>query len=229
MIFLMKRRTMVTYKPDFRKAYKLANEILLKSQELKGFPFSVTKVIREITDIQCCSYDRAHKYDIDIEAFGSDAAILTEYAGRLIIFYNQQDIQPRIRFSMLHEIGHYLLEHKLKTENLNLYEKQEVETNYFAAQLLMPEQTLIEIQARGKHISTDFLVSSFQVSKEAARKRIETLNKVKPEYRTRDEKEFDDLILLKYKMFLDSIIPAKNSYNWFDDEYERQRERDSWY
>lgn len=30
-------------------------------------------------------------------------------------------------------------------------------------------------------------------------------------------------------MFLDSIIPAKNSYNWFDDEYERQRERDSWY
>lgn len=130
---------------------------------------------------------------------------------------------------MLHEIGHYLLEHKLKTENLNLYEKQEVETNYFAAQLLMPEQTLIEIQARGKHISTDFLVSSFQVSKEAARKRIETLNKIKPEYRTRDEKEFDDLILLKYKMFLDSIIPAKNSYNWFDDEYERQRERDSWY
>ncbi len=93
----------------------------------------------------------------------------------------------------------------------------------------MPEQTLIEIQARGKHISTDFLVSSFQVSKEAARKRIETLNKIKPEYRTRDEKEFDDLILLKYKMFLDSIIPAKNSYNWFDDEYERQRERDSWY
>ena len=73
MIFLMKRRTMVTYKPDFRKAYKLANEILLKSQELKGFPFSVTKVIREITDIQCCSYDRAHKYDIDIEAFGSAA------------------------------------------------------------------------------------------------------------------------------------------------------------
>ena len=130
---------------------------------------------------------------------------------------------------MLHEIGHYLLEHKLKTENLNLYEKQEVETNYFAAQLLMPEQTLIEIQARGKRISTDFLVSSFQVSKEAARKRIETLNKIKPEYRTRDEKEFDDLILLKYKMFLDSIIPAKNSYNWFDDEYERQRERDSWY
>ena len=228
MIFLMKRRTMVTYKPDFRKAYKLANEILLKSREIKGFPFSVTKVIKEISDIQCCSYDRAHKYDIDIESFGSDAAILTEYAGRLIIFYNQQDIQPRIRFSMLHEIGHYLLEHKLKTENLNLYEKQEVETNYFAAQLLMPEQTLIEIQARGKRISTDVLVSSFQVSKEAARKRIETLNKIKPEYRTRDEKEFDDLILLKYKMFLDSIMPAKNSYNWFDDEYERQQERDTW-
>jgi len=34
---------------------------------------------------------------------------------------------------------------------------------------------------------------------------------------------------LKYKSFLDSIMPEKNLLNWFDDEYERQRERESWY
>ena len=93
----------------------------------------------------------------------------------------------------------------------------------------MPEQTLLELQRRGKMIDANFLVTSFKVSKEAANKRIETMYKIKPEFRSNEEKEFDDLILLKYKMFLDSIIPEKNQYNWFEDEYERQMERDNWY
>ena len=220
---------MVTYKPDFKKAYMLANEILLKSRIINAFPFSVTKVISEASDIQCCSFKRAHLHNVDIEAFGSKAAVLTECIGRLIIFYNQEDMDERIKFSMLHEVGHYLLQHELNTDDEELYEKQEIETNYFAAQLLMPEQMLIELQKRGKRITVDFLVDSFKVSKEAANKRVETLHKVKPEYRSKEEKEYDDLILLKYKLFLDSIMPEKNLLNWFDDEYERQRERDSWY
>lgn len=219
---------MVTYKPDFKHAYILANEILLKSQMINYFPFSVTKVIKEVSDIQCCSFERAHNYNVDIEALGSEAAILTEYAGKLIIFYNQQDIDTRIRFSMMHEVGHYLLGHKLDTNDKDLYERQEIETNFFAAQVLMPEQTLVEIQIRGKRIDVDFLVTSFQVSKEAAVKRIETMQKIKPEYRTRIEKEFDDLILMKYKKFLDSIVPVKNVYS-YEDEYERQIERDRWF
>lgn len=218
----------MTYKPEFRKAYVVANEILLKSQTISVFPFSVTKVIKEISDIQCCSFERAWKYSVDIEALGSESAILTEYFGRLIIFYNQLDAEGRIRFSMLHEIGHYFLCHNLNTDDKALYAKQEIEANFFAAQILMPEQLLLEIQKRGKRINVDFLVTSFNVSKEAANKRIETMYKIKPEYRSKEEKEFDDLILLKYKMFLDTIIPEKNQYNWFEDEYERQMERDRW-
>lgn len=219
----------MNYKPDFKKAYVLANDILLISRAISAFPFSITKMIKEITDIQCCSFKRAHDYGIDIEAFGSESAVLTEYDGKLIVFYNQLDVDTRIRFSMLHEIGHYLLLHKLKTDDKDLYEKQEIEANCFAAQLLMPEQTLIELQKRGKRIDVNFLVYAFQVSKEAAIKRTDTLHKINPEYRSKEEREFDDLILLKYKLFLDSIVPEKNSNNWFEDEFERQRERDSWY
>ena len=192
------------------------------------FPYSITKVIKEISDIQCCSFKRAHEHGVDIEAFGSDAAVLTEYAGKLVIFYNQRDMQERIRFSMFHEIGHYLLNHELQTDDKELYKKQEIETNYFSAQLLMPEQTLIELQRRGKHINVEFLINCFQVSKEAATKRIETMHKIKAEYRSKEEREYDDLILFRYKRFLDSIIPEKNPLNWFDDEYERQKERDTW-
>lgn len=218
----------MTYKPNFKKAYMLANEILLKSRVIDSFPFSVTQVIKEVSDIHCCSFKRAHLHNVDIEAFGSNAAVLTECNGRMIIFYNQEDMDERIRFSMLHEIGHYLLEHELDTHDEILYEKQEIETNFFAAQLLMPEQTLIEMQKRGVRVTVDFLVDSFKVSKEAAKKRVETLYKIKPEYRSKEESEYDDLIFLKYKSFLDSIVPGKNKLNWFEDEYEMQRERDSW-
>ncbi len=218
----------MAYKPDFKRAYVLANEILIKSHVINTFPFSITKVIREMSDIQCCSFKRACTYGVDIGAFGSDAAVLAEYAGRSIIFYNQDDMEERIRFSMLHEIGHFLLNHKLNTENADLYEKQEIETNYFAAQLLMPEQTLIEFQKRGKRIDVDFLINTFKVSREAAKKRIGTLYKIKPEYRSTEEKEYDDIILLKYKSFIDLIAPNKDMLNWFEDEYEKQQERDGW-
>ena len=220
---------MVTYKPDFKKAYVLANEILLMSRTINTFPFSVTKMIKEISDIQCCSFERAQKYSVDIESLGSESSVLTEYAGRLIVFYNQLEVGERIRFSMLHEVGHYFLVHKVITDDIGLYEKQEIEVNYFAAQLLMPEQILVEFQKRGKRIDADFLVNSFKVSKEAANKRIETLHKIKPEYRSKEEKEFDDLILVKYKSFLDTVVPNTNPLDWFDNEFERQRERDSWY
>lgn len=219
----------MTYKPNFKEAYILANEILLKSRIINAFPFSVTKLIKEISDIQCCSFRRAQEYNVDIEAFGSDSAILTEFYGRQIIFYNQCDIDERVRFSMLHEIGHCLLGHNMDTYNKELYRKQEIETNFFAAQLLMPEQTLLELQSRGKNIDADFLITSFNVSKEAANKRIATMYKINPDFRSKDEKEFDDLIVLKYKTFLDSIMPEKNQYNWFEDEYERQMEREQWH
>lgn len=219
---------MVTYKPDFKKAYVLANEILVKSHIINNFPFSITRVISEVSDIQCCSFKRARAHGVDIDAFGSEAAVLTEYIGRLIIFYNQDDIEERIRFSMLHEVGHYLLNHKLDTEDTELYKKQEIETNFFAAQLLMPEQALIEFQKRGKRISIEFLTRTFKVSKEAARKRVETLNKIKPEYRSMEEQEYDDIILLKYKAFIDTISPEKNMLDWFENEYARQQERDNW-
>jgi Zn-dependent peptidase ImmA (M78 family) len=219
------RRIMVICKPDFKKAYLLANEILVRSTIIDTFPFSITKMINELTDIQCRSFEKAKKYSIDIEDFGSESSILTEYRGKLIIFYNQLDMNERIRFSMLHEIGHYLLGHNLVTNNKDLYNKQEIETNCFAAQILMPEQVLRELRKRGRTIDINLLVNAFKVSREAAYKRIETMNKINSDIRSKEEKEYDDIILVKYKSFLDSIIPENN---WFDDEYERQKERDSW-
>lgn len=203
---------MVTYRPDFKKAYVLANEILLESQQICEFPFSVSRVIREMSDVKCCSFERAREHQVDIEAFGSNTAILTEYAGKLIIFYNERHIDERIRFSMLHEIGHYLLNHVFQTNDKDLYEKQEIETNFFTAQLLMPEQLLLELQRRGKCLDADAVAELFKVSKPAAVKRLETIQKRNPNFRSRVEKENDNRILMKYEKFLDSVM-TENKQN----------------
>ena len=92
----------------------------------------------------------------------------------------------------------------------------------------MPEQLLRELQSRGITITNPFLQSTFGVSGLAANKRLNTLAKTNSEWRSRAEREFDDIILLKYAAFLDKISPRISFYD-FDEEFEMQRKRDSWY
>lgn len=215
-------------KPDFSKAYAKANEMLVKSSVITTFPFSPTALIKEQTSIVCRSYEKAKKYGVEMTDFGSESAIIMRFHGKTIIFYDGTKPDTHTRFSILHELGHEINKHDFTKKDDGTYHKYEVETNYFAAQLLMPEQLLRELQRRGVRITRPFLQSTFGVSGRAAEKRIETLAKTNEEWRSRTEKEFDDIILLRHANFLNTICPIRNTYD-FEDEYVRQRERDSWY
>ena len=220
---------MASKKPDFKRANVLANEILSASSTLVSFPVNTKHIVKEWSDIKVLSFKCAHDYGIDIEAFGSEAAVIQCKHGRYMIFYNQDDYASRVKFSILHEFGHYRFGHKLtKYADENEYGRVEIEANCFAAQILMPEQVLNELKNRGAIITVDFLKTYFGVSEEAAQKRIETMGKINYEWRSSDEKIFDETILFKYKDFIDGILPKKNKFNWYEDEYEKQIERDSW-
>ncbi len=215
-------------KPNFNKAYIKANEMLIKSSVIQSFPFSPKKLVKEQSSIVCRSYDKAKEYGVDIRDFGSESATIFRLGGHSIIFYDETKPEPHIAFSILHEFGHDVLEHDFTKKDEENYHRYEVETNYFAAQLLMPEQILREMQNRGKRITCTFLQSTFGVSGQAATKRIETLAKTNSEWRSRTEKEYDDIILFRYAEFLNKICPIYNYYD-FEDEYARQQERYSWY
>ncbi len=218
---------MMTYKTNFEKAYIKANEILVSSCVLAEFPVKTKSLIESDSEIKCCSYKKAKKFqELNIEDFGSKSAVLIKNENKKIIFYNESELKTRIRFSMLHEYGHDKLQHKLDVNNVEIYEAYEIETNYFAAQLLMPEQLIRELQKRGMRINENKLIELFGVSEEAAEKRMTTLNKNLT--LSKDEKYFDDLIIQKYKIWLDSIISPINSYNLFYKDEERQKERESW-
>ena len=217
---------MTDSKPNFQKVYINANEILVSSKIITNFPYSATKLIKEQSSIVCRSFDKAHKYNVDIEAFGSDSAVIMNLDDKYIIFYNQNEMPERIKFSMLHEFGHKVNEHKFIVTSDEVYGIAEVETNYFAAQLLMPEQILREFQKRGRRIDKYFLMTIFGVSEQAAIKRIENLNQITWE-RSQIEKEYDDIILNKYLSWINSIVPNNIDYLFEDDE-ERQNVREQW-
>lgn len=213
---------------DFKKAYSSANELLCSSEAIEAFPFSPQKLVKEKSDIRCRSYSKAIKHGVDIRDFGSDSAAIFRMGEKEIIFYNESKPENHTRFSILHEFGHGYLKHDFTDKRESSYRKFEIEANFFSAQLLMPEQIIRELQRRGVGINKTFLQNYFGVSEEAAKKRIETLAKTNYEWRSREEKEFDDIILTKYSAFIDSIKPR---YSYYDDDYEddMQRQRDSWY
>ena len=215
-------------KPDFRKSYVMANEMLIKSSEIVNFPFSPKALVKEQSPLVCRSYRKAKKYGVDITDFGSESATIMQYGDKGIIFYDEAKPDTHIAFSILHEFGHDRLGHDFNPKDEMIYHKQEVEANFFTAQLLMPEQIIREMQRRGKRITCYFLQLTFGVSAQAAGKRIETLAKTNSEWYSRAEKEFDDIILIRYADFLNKICPIQNHYD-FEDEYARQQERYSWY
>ncbi len=216
---------------DFKHVYSVANEILATSRAIADFPFKVSDLLREQSDIKLCSYIKARvKYGVSIPMFGSESAVIMEYQGAYIIFYNQDEQDYRVRFSIMHEFAHFILQHDMNLATDDpLYGIQEIEANCFAAQILMPDQILLECQLhRNRLPSTGFIMHAFGVSEEAARKRMDTLARTHAEWRSRKERAYDDIILTKFSRKIDAIAPAVHDSYEFEDEYNRQRERDSW-
>ena len=217
--------------PNFKRIYQCANEILVSSTAIDDFPFKAKALVKEQADIAFCSYDKAiNKYHQNIRQFGSCSAALIEMNGAYIIFYNESEPPYRVRFSIVHEFGHYILGHRLNLkQNDPLYGIQEVEANCFAAQIIMPEQLLRQCTSRGKIISIDFIKNSFGVSDDAANKRKETLAKTIYEWRSREERQYDDIIIEKYAQALNRIAPISHHQLYsFEDDYEMERERNGW-
>lgn len=218
-------------KIDFKKIYSVASEIVALSRYINAFPFKVKEIIKEYSDIQLCSFKKAAvKYGVDIRNFGSESAVIHECDGMYIIFYNQDEKDYRIRFSIIHEFGHYILKHKMNLkQDDELYQRQEIEANCFAAQVLMPEQIIRECSNRGYSSSIENIKRYFDVSDDAAEKRRVTLSKTNYEWKSRTEKEFDDIILFKFQDYINEVAPKKLDFYNFEEEYEIQQERDSWY
>lgn len=86
----------ISKKPNFSSVYTKANEILVSSNVIFTFPFSPKELVKEKSSIPCRTYAKARSYGVDIEALGSESAIIVEVGGRRIIFYDESKPLPHI-------------------------------------------------------------------------------------------------------------------------------------
>ena len=233
-----------TFIPDFKKACNTANEILVCSDAITTFPFSMDSFIEKETEFEMMYFSELRALNIKPEeaVFSNDGALI-DRNGKYIMFLNDDMPEKRQKFTECHECGHYYLQHDIEklTEYrknndprfMPLYKKYEAEANMFSAQLQMPEQIIIELSKRGCRITQEFIASVFGVSLPAADLRMKNIKKIYDWYNLKNNHatiDYDDIILQKFKPFINSIAPHKFSYiEEFEREEEMERERQSWY
>lgn len=192
-------RTAKTIKPNYQKAQEVAYSIL-KASHNNIFPVSPNDIINALPNLRTVSYSHfAKTHGISIkeacDLLGSNDGV-TWNKIRLdqnIIFYNDKVASKnRRRFTLAHELGHYLLGHTRdanfqvacehiddsNNENYDVYEK---EANYFAKRLLVPLPIVYKLLdlLPSHSISSQDISSVFEVSDSTASYVIENMSKLK--------------------------------------------------
>ncbi len=105
--------------------------------------------------------------------------------GKVFIYYNPQHHPNRQRFTIAHELAHYLLGHldennkqyrdTAKNFKTSVYDPKEVQANKLAAEILMPENILEYLIYKKGITSIKELAKIMQVSEVAMQYRLKNL------------------------------------------------------
>ncbi len=170
--------------PDFRKAQQRAKQVRTKH--------AATEVPINVQDLARLEGVQVERVDFGDEVSG----VLVKDGERAIIGVNGRHAPTRQRFTIAHELGHYLLHGRrelfvdkdfivhFRDENSSTgYDPVEVEANQFAAELLMPAEKVRELFAKRPFDINDEgalrkLAATFGVSPMAMAVRLSSLDLV---------------------------------------------------
>lgn len=167
--------------------YSITNQkslACLLEYNLSDLPITTEAIFQIIRDLQCSvrTYSfHANKLNCSIqdicEAFGSidGYSLYDEVTGKYKIAYNDTIFShQRIRFTLMHEIGHIYLNHFIEFEQTKLcrgglneieLDMLDKEANYFASKVLAPEIILLRIGCE----TPDVIQERCAISLEAAK------------------------------------------------------------
>lgn len=190
----MKKTTYKIDQPNYAKAQKKAYDVATSCNQEK-LPLSVKKIIRSFRNLHLQKYtDFAKSRSLSMnEVFdildSEDGCLWRRSDNVYIILYNDtKDNSGRIRFTLAHELGHYILKHHEKTDKTILsryalsdkeYDVFEKEANYFAKRLLAPIPLIDLYTANWTSVTANSIGSIFQTSFEMANYIIDDLIKRK--------------------------------------------------
>jgi Zn-dependent peptidase ImmA (M78 family) len=167
---------------------------LLNQYDMMTAPIDVKALIKKL------------KIKLELVDFGDEiSGVLVTEKGKTKIGYSKNESSQRQRFTLAHELGHFILHVKDSTDKLFvdnvkvMYRKQaftrtekmqEVEANQFAASLLMPKDIVMErynhLINKNSSIIDDEIVTElsgdFKVSQLAMNFRLSNLGLIEPHY-----------------------------------------------
>ena len=132
-----------------------------------------------------CPLPQSEGVEVETTDFGDEiSGLLVREGMRAIIGVNATQALTRQRFTVAHELGHYLLHphgrdlyvdkdfvvHFRDSNSSKGFDSQEVEANHFAAELLMPNDRVVR----------EFVENQFDIDDEAALRRLAAAFDVSP-------------------------------------------------
>lgn len=166
-------------KPDFDRAEFLARKLRL-SQENNCLSLDVTKMTFDLPIIIDTfeNYSLITKIPINeltINGTLKDGYTVCYSDVYIVLYHDNTVYDERLNWTLAHEVGHIYLNHT-KDEN-----NEEVETHWFAAELLAPEIIIREIARQrnkiGKSLDAFDIQELFHISYEASMKRVSSINR----------------------------------------------------
>lgn len=180
--------TMMTFKPNYPKAERAAHT-LLQISNVRELPVKVKKLSKHFPNLRIKTYTWFGKNRnmtlqevCDFANSDEGCCYYKKSTGQYLILYNDQvENKGRIRWTIAHELGHFMLKHNEISNRATLgrsslsndeYDVFEKEANCFARELLAPPTVVTQL---GK-ISASDIQDICQMSTEAAENVITFLN-----------------------------------------------------
>ena len=205
-------------KANYIKARNKASEILIL-QESIDFPIDIYNILIPNKKIIFSTYQKyADKVGVTIDEIScngefNDAMVIKQKDTYLILYNDDLKNKGRVLWSLAHELGHIVLDHK------NQGEKEEVEAHTFASQLLLPQCLLKKLFKAGIKITIPYLKNKFGLSEKASMSCLKLVgNKLENEY----DAEYDDIILNKCSKFIKKELSGLRD-NCYDEDMDNTR------
>ncbi len=149
-------------------------EVATRSLAAAGYSGSGPVSERVLTDLAAHFGFRVER----VQGIPRSVRSIAEVRNRVIYVPQRNDLRTRAaRSVVLQTLGHFALDHT-RTDDFEAYIRQRIESNYFAAAVLAPEQPAVELLEAGKarhDISVEDLKEVFYISYEMAGHRFTNL------------------------------------------------------
>ena len=219
----------VNYQKSFYKAAKAVYEISNGLDNL-SFPLDILEIISQDRRIKLMTFNefsnKTHTPHFEISSiFGSEDAFHIRKGNKALIIYNNSLPMNRLRFTLAHEYGHFVMGHTginlnehFTYEDFYRRKAEEYEANSFASCLLFA----LHIRYKYFNCLNTYKTSEiFQISVQAseiALKVIKThMDSGLDDYMTSNENLHPKNYLLFLKESLDSHIDYTNEFNYIYD------------